>query len=272
MLFTRITEHDKLLPVYINGIGIQENQESTFRPNGFPQYQWTYCNKGAGILNIGGKNHYITKGTGFFFSPNIPHTYHATEEPWETYWVTFDGSYLTTLLNLFHINPWEVFEPQNPERCLSLFQQMEKALQQDNIEKILDTSATLYQFLILLKQSKKNNATTTSNSKPNKLKPVIAYMEEHYTKEITLEELSNLIQVTTHHLCKLFRTTFGMSPFQYLIQLRLQVAKKILVQQPDLKIREIASAVGYKDVSYFCTIFKSHESVSPLQFRRLRGL
>ncbi len=273
MLFTRITQRDKLLPLYIKGLGIQENQEAIFRPKGFTQYQWTYCNKGAGVLNIGGKNYPIQEGTGFFFSPGIPHSYHPTKEPWEIYWVTFDGSYLPTLLELFHINPWEIFEPQDSEVCLSLYTHMEQQLKQDNMEKVSDSSATLYQFLVLLKQSKKFTISPSHNNKTlNKLKPVIAYMEEHYSRDITLEDLAGTIHISTHHLCKLFKTTFGMSPVQYLIQLRLQVSKKLLIQEPNLRIRDIASAVGYKDVSYFCTIFKEHETVSPLQFRQLRGV
>lgn len=272
MIFTIITEQEKLLPFYITGIGIQAYQEPISRPDGFPVYQWTYCSKGEGIFKIGGKEHRICEGTGFFFSPNIPHEYHAIVEPWETYWITFDGIYLPTLFRLLSMSTWEIFKPKDLTFILELFHEIENDLLQDKLEKVVDTSAKLYTILISFKNSQRVNTELSMSSKLSKLKPVIHYMETHYDHYITLEEMANLIQVTTHHLCKLFKSTFGISPFHYLIRLRLQIAKQLLLQSPHLKVKEIAQKVCYSDTSYFCSIFKKQETVTPQEFRKLHGV
>jgi AraC-like DNA-binding protein len=272
MLFTIITEQEKNLPFYITGIGIQAHQEPVVRPEGFPYYQWTYCTKGAGIFRIGGKEYNIAQGSGFLFAPNIPHEYHATEENWETYWLTFYGSNLPSLFNLFNVGPWEIFIPEDIAAMLGLFYEIENDLLQDNLEKIIHTSAKLYQFLIYIKNSKRIGSDRPQKNKILKLKPIIAYMETNYEKYMTLDELAVLIDVTTHHMCKLFKSTFGISPFEYLIQLRLQAAKQLLIQSPHLKVKEVAELVSYNDTSYFCSIFKKQEKITPQEFRKLHGM
>jgi len=272
MLFTVITEQEKLLPFYVTGIGIQINQEPIIRPNGFLYYQWTYCSKGSGIFKIDGKEYHIYPGTGFFFSPNIPHEYHATNEPWETYWISFEGSNLPSLLSVFNIGLWEIFIPTDTVSCLNLFVEIENDLMQNNLEKVINTSAKLYTFLILLNNSNRVSSFQPINNKIIQLKPVITYMESHYHHYISLEELSALIGVTTHHLCKLFKNTFGITPFHYLIRLRIQISKQLLIQSPDLKIKEISHLVGYSDTSYFCSIFKKQVKQTPTDFRKLHGI
>lgn len=272
MLFTIITDQEKILPFYITGIGIQANQEHILRPNGFPSYQWTYCSKGEGALKIAGKEHRISQGTGFFFSPDLEHEYYAIEEPWETYWLNFNGNNLSALLTLLNVGSWEIFIPEDTTAILELFHDIENDLLQDNLEKVIYTSAKLYTFLILFKNSKRVSASLPLNNQLLKLKPVIVYMQAHYNHYITLDELAELIGVTTHHLCKLFKSSFGLSPFKYLIQLRLQIAKQLLIQAPELKIKDVAQRVCYSDTSYFCAIFKNQEKVTPLEFRKLHGL
>ncbi|MDF2543614.1 MAG: hypothetical protein K0S47_3332 [Herbinix sp.] len=272
MLFTIITEQEKVLPFYITGIGMQVYQEPIKRPEGFHYYQWTYCSKGSGVFLIGGKEYVIEEGTGFFFSPDIPHEYHATGETWETYWLTFYGNNLPSLLNLFNVGPWEIFIPERVEESIKLFHEIEHDLLQDNLEKNIHTSAKLYEFLILFKSSKRLGADRPLNNKRMKLKPIISYMESNYGHDISLEELAFLINVTPHHLCKLFKSTLGMTPFQYLIQLRLQAAKQLLLLSPHLKIMEIAQLVSYSDTSYFCSIFKKQENITPQDFRKLHGI
>jgi YesN/AraC family two-component response regulator len=94
-------------------------------------------------------------------------------------------------------------------------------------------------------------------------------MENYYSQTITLEELATIIHVSTHYLCKLFKSAFGLSPFNYLARIRMQIAKSLLIQCPEQKIKEIAEKVGYNDTSYFIQVFKDHEKVTPIQFRRL---
>ncbi|MBC7958315.1 MAG: AraC family transcriptional regulator [Vallitaleaceae bacterium] len=272
MLFTMITQQEKHLPLYITGIGIQKDQESIVRPDGYPYYQWTYCSKGEGTFVVDGKEFKIAEGTGFFFSPKIPHKYYSTTQPWETYWINFEGSSIPSILELFGIHKWEVFIPSSIESALNQFDEMEDLLTQDDPEKVINTSLNLYSFLFTYKTSKKISTYQQTTNRLLQLKPVLLYMDENFNHSLSLDELSSLIHISSNHLCKLFKLTFGMTPFHYLIQMRIQNAKQLLIQSPELQINEIANRVGYTDFSYFCSIFKKQELMTPLAFRKMYGV
>ena len=94
-------------------------------------------------------------------------------------------------------------------------------------------------------------------------------MENNYNRYISLEEMAEIIGVTSYHLCRLFKETFHISPFKYLARLRLQKAKELLVEAPDMNIKTVSEKVGYNDTSYFCTIFKAQEGMSPTEFKKI---
>lgn len=272
MLFTLITDQERRLPLYISGCGVQVNQEHTRRPEGYLNYQWTYCTKGSGVFLIDGKSFTIRPGSCFFFGPDIPHEYFATSEPWETLWITFDGAQIATLLKLFGIENYEAFPTDVDSILPSLYYEIENDLLRDNPEKVIETSAKLYQLLLHFKKEKRDaHLKDHPLQQRHRLEPVISFMNIRYDQPLSLDDLSAQIQVTPHHLCKLFKQAFDLTPFQYLIQIRIQKAKQLLIQSPELGIKDVAERVSYSDTSYFCAIFKKHEQISPLTFRKIHG-
>ncbi|MBP1993621.1 AraC family transcriptional regulator [Paenibacillus eucommiae] len=94
------------------------------------------------------------------------------------------------------------------------------------------------------------------------------YIENKYNTDITLKELSQFTHISPFYLSHLFKTEFGISPIQYLIQYRMEVAKHYLLHFP-YTIKEIAELVGYDSDTYFHQIFKKCEKGSPGEFREL---
>jgi len=273
MLFPVIKKKKKLLPVYIKGIGVQANQEYTDRKEGYKDFQWTVCTQGKGLFRIGGKEYYIEKGMRFFFSPFIPHSYFSIEEPWETNWITFDGTGVNGLLYVYALNPWEVFVTRDFATTMEQFRQAYQLLLEENMNRVTDSSAILYKLIAILKtEDKLTSSVSKSGSKIDKLKPVITYMENNYSVDLSLDTLAATIDVSVHYLCRLFKQSFGISPIHYLIRIRLQIAKQLLIQHPEFEIKTIAQKVSYRDVSYFCTIFKQQEQLTPGEFRRIHGV
>jgi len=262
------TEYDSDLPLVIKGIGVQSNQEHICRPSGFPYYHWAHCTKGEGKLIIGGNTYRITQGMGFFFQPGIPHEYYSIKEPWEIYWIIFDGSSLPQLLTPLNFGQWSVLAISNFQAVHLLLKDISICLSSKSPDKVIEASALLYQLLAKLKSST-HSGNKNENEKYKKLAPVISYMENNYNRYISLEEMAEIIGVTSYHLCRLFKETFHISPFKYLARLRLQKAKELLVEAPDMNIKTVSEKVGYNDTSYFCTIFKAQEGMSPTEFKKI---
>ena len=92
-------------------------------------------------------------------------------------------------------------------------------------------------------------------------------MEEHPEQEHTLDALAALVGMSKYAFCRLFREAKGVTPFTYLLRLRIQQAKYLLISERSLKIAQIAEMTGFHDVSYFCAVFKKTEGITPSAFR-----
>ncbi|MEG6612317.1 AraC family transcriptional regulator [Pseudoclostridium thermosuccinogenes] len=270
-IFPLITEEEKKLPFFVTSVGISENQDHMVRPSGCGDYHWLHCVKGSGMLKIDGGEHLISENTGFFFYPRIPHEYYPLEEPWETHWLTFNGYAVHELMELLKLTDWEVFSLSDIQAVENLMEGIYVSLQSSKAVKGFETSVLLYKFLIEVKNHIDPVNSTNKYPKYNQLQPVISYMEQNYSKDITLKELSELIDITPYHLCRIFKQTFNMRPFTYLTRLRVQKAKEMMLESVHEPIREIGKRAGYNDASYFCSIFKEHEGLTPSEFRRMHG-
>lgn len=93
------------------------------------------------------------------------------------------------------------------------------------------------------------------------MESAIAYMNEHYAKDVKLEQLAGMAGLSVNHFIRTFKRRTGMTPLQYVEQRRMDKAKRLLFDSG--KMKEIARQVGYKDEHYFSRAFKKAEGVAP---------
>lgn len=99
---------------------------------------------------------------------------------------------------------------------------------------------------------------------------VMLYLRENYDRQIDFAAVAEAQAVSAPYLSKLFHDRVGTSPSRYLTDLRMQKAKKLLLDS-QLSIKEIAERVGYPDPFHFSKSFKNAVGMSPAQFREQRG-
>lgn len=267
--FPVITEDEEKLPFFIKGVGIQRNQEPIERMEGHPDFHWIHVTKGKGVLTLCGKEQLITENMGFFLYPSIPHSYHAVEQEWETHWIIFGGYGVTELLKQVGLMKSGAFYLQDMHLIEGCFSEIMRSASLASTTNGFQNSVHLYQFLILLR----NRISDNNRIKYDKLKqldPVIAFLELNYDKSPSLEEMASIINITPHHLCRLFKEVFKIRPFEYLTKVRLKKAKELMMVSDDLSIKYIAKKSGYNDVSYFCAIFKEYEGITPTEFKSIQ--
>lgn len=90
----------------------------------------------------------------------------------------------------------------------------------------------------------------------------IDYMHTHLNQNISLEVLSQTVNVSPSHLRRLFKQATGMAPHQYLIHLRVNRAKELLLTR-DFSVNEVAAEVGFADQSHLHRHFKRLFGVTP---------
>jgi AraC-like DNA-binding protein len=93
---------------------------------------------------------------------------------------------------------------------------------------------------------------------------VRAYLEDNYNREISLEQLAQVAQLSSFHLNRSFRKTFGMPPHAYQIQVRIIRAKQLFREESSIK--KVALATGFASQSHFGSHFKRLVRVTPKQY------
>lgn len=95
-----------------------------------------------------------------------------------------------------------------------------------------------------------------------KLRQAIEYIQEHLAQEISLNELAEYLGISRYYFCRLFKQSTGLSPYQYVIQQRVERAKQLLLQGT-LSISDIAIACGFAHQSHLNRHFKRLTGVTP---------
>jgi two-component system response regulator YesN len=94
----------------------------------------------------------------------------------------------------------------------------------------------------------------------------IEYINENFRKEITLDDVSAHIHISSYYFSHGFKKFTGMTFIEYLTKIRIKEAKKLLLTT-DLNIGEVGKKVGYDDPNYFGRVFKNIEGIPPSKFR-----
>lgn len=93
---------------------------------------------------------------------------------------------------------------------------------------------------------------------------VQTYIEDHYNREISLEQLAQIANLSSFHLNRSFRKTVGMPPHAYQIQVRILQAKRLL--REEWSINKVAAETGFASQSHFGSHFKRLVCVTPRQY------
>jgi transcriptional regulator GlxA family with amidase domain len=96
----------------------------------------------------------------------------------------------------------------------------------------------------------------------------VEYMVQNVDKPLRVAELAGVANVSLSHFFSLFRRRTGCSPIDYFMRLRIRRACRLL-ESTTIKIKDIATAVGYDDPFYFSRVFKSLSAVAPVYYRNL---
>ncbi len=106
-------------------------------------------------------------------------------------------------------------------------------------------------------------------SQQNIVRKLIAYLQEHYSEDINLNDIAqNIFYTHPNHLSKVLKSNTGKSFSKYLLDIRMQKAGELLAQDDNLSISLISQLVGFNSESYFVQTFKKYYGRTPGSFRR----
>lgn len=92
------------------------------------------------------------------------------------------------------------------------------------------------------------------------------WLDKNFTGQITYKIFQDIFCYNEKYISSLFKAEFGISPSKYISELRLNMAKKLMRNNPDILLKDVAEIVGFSDSFYFSRVFKSHEGISPSNY------
>ncbi len=100
-------------------------------------------------------------------------------------------------------------------------------------------------------------------------KLLVAYLQEHYHQDISLQELADHFGFTQEYLGKVYKKYANETMLKYITRLRMNEAKRLLLQNPEMEIQKVGEIAGYRDGYYFSRAFKAYTGMQPSEYRNM---
>ncbi len=245
----------------------------SFGPASRNHFLFHYVLGGSGILyftDAGGSDqvHKIGKDEGFLLMPGQITTYIAdSKTPWQYMWLEFDGLRVQETLEIagFSIDS-PVYSSKKPPLREALRSQMLYIVEHEDAS-MLELIGRTYLFLDLLTRSLTSRPIPVKSKLRNfYIAEAIAFIEENYQKDISIEEIANNCGLNRSYFGKIFKEDVGSTPQKFLLNYRMVKATELL-QHTEMPISDISPLVGYPNQLHFSRAFKGHFGISPRHWR-----
>lgn len=212
----------------------------------------------------------IKRGDGFLICPNQLHKYTSdTVSPLRYGWISFFGYGTERVLQEagFELKN-QVFECDWIDELDRLFEQLccVRSGVIDTEKYLIGSFQILLSFHVKAHYDKILPARNKSAARDH-VATAVKYVNDNYCHRLSVNEVASACFVSAHYLSNIFKKEMGISPQQYIIDVRIKRAKELLSIK-HLSITDIANSVGYSDVLAFSKIFSKVTGVSPTNYRR----
>ncbi|MEF3305272.1 helix-turn-helix transcriptional regulator [Paenibacillus sp. GYB003] len=113
------------------------------------------------------------------------------------------------------------------------------------------------------------NEPTAPLNKESNVRNVLAYIENHYMEELTLERVADNVHLSKFYMMKIFKELTGMTVFEYVNKRRISQAKLLFRFNKKRTVTEVSFEVGFKQLTHFSRNFKRLVGMTPEQYRKL---
>jgi AraC-like DNA-binding protein len=256
-------EITKIFP-FIQSFGVLECYQNYFtRRHGMDSYLLLFSYEGQGELQYEGEIYTLKPGDIAFIDCQKPHFYQTVKDHWTHADLHLNGVQLALFYQLFSEGRAVVFRPSPKLQAHVLLSEL--LLTHTKADKMRDVKVANQLQNLLTKLIE-----DTAGKQPTPIEAIIfrlqERLEQHFTENFTLDELANFCNTSKFYLSREFKKIVGVAPIDYLINLKINHAKYLLLNT-DLPAYKIANQVGINDFNRFNKLFKKRVGETPKQFR-----
>lgn len=277
------TESDVDWGLTITSVGFQHIDRNTqYPPSNHPsrylfsiekgrvldEYQLLYIIKGKGtFITKGHKPTAVSSGQLFILFPGVWHNYYPDKQTgWDEYWIGFNSRYMDDLVKK------NFFDPNSPllnvgvqEEVTALYKQAINfaAGQKSGYQHVL--AGIVYHLLGYAYYFNKNKQFEHTYIE-NLINEAKIFIHENFHSDITPEEIAHHANISYSWFRKIFKQYTGLSPNQYLQEVRILKSKELLTNTAK-HIKEITFEIGFNNREYFTTLFRRKTGYTPDKYR-----
>ncbi len=274
------TENNKT-PIYI-AYGFHDEDLYLHKHSDF--YEITIVLSGSATHLVNNKKYTVHKGDVFVVGSDLAHGYENPQnfkicnvmyKPDFLYNLNFDIQESKSFHSLFVLEP-QLRKDDNYIHHLELSVETFKKVNEIIAELVQEyqkpemghNTFIISMFLNLVVQL--TRAYEVQDKPPSllKLAEPLAYINKNYNQAVTINDLAQLAHMSERNFSRVFKSTYGVSPINYIIQLRIQQAYELL-KDKNLSVLEVSSSCGFADSNYFSRQFKLSSGFSPSEYRKV---
>lgn len=248
---------------YVQVLGYEDCTQGYFleREN-FDSFLLVYTINGEGTLKYDSKTYKLTPKTCFLIDCNEYHNYYNSgKDNWQFHFIHFNGFSAKSIYEKIIGLNGVVFS--GDDSILSLL--LEAEVLSKNISQFSEIYFSEIIASLIASIFRYNN--TELSKKVVLIENVISYIKDHFDTNIKIDDLAKRYFVNEFYLQHLFKKSTSYSIHEYILKLRLEKGKNLLVTT-DLSIAEVAEKTGFDNVNNFIRFFKNKTGLTPLNFRK----
>ena len=236
------------------------------RESGRADYQILYISKGRYSFTINGEKKIVTDGHAVLYRPNDVQNYGSIDNnDVEIFWTHFTGNKCDEILNELGFSKSGVYFVGSNDKFSLLYKWIIKEMQLKR-EGYLNIASDYFKVILQL-MSRNNMAADSDAPETYFAEKAIIHFYRNFDKEISIDEYAKSLDITPSWFRKCFKKRTGVSPKQFINDIRLSYAREMLLTS-DYKLAEIAERSGYENAYFFSRIFTKNTGCSPMQFRK----
>lgn len=259
------------IDAYIINAGKQYKAEHSFGPFANDFHVLQYIKSGKGTFFCNNQSYNLMPGDIFFLPKNFATQYAADkEDPYEYYWIAFDGVYASKLLKTCNLTPGNPVIHVNNDKIRKCFSDMFNLFAPSDAERSKNAKSLslFYELFAELLKITRSESDSDNEDSPI-LNRIIAYIDANYAKNVTITSVCAKFRVDRSHFYDSFRKKKNMTPKEYIEMLRMTEAAKLL-ESTNSPAYAIAYAVGLPQ-NRFTNHFKAAFSCTPSEYRKLKN-
>ncbi len=266
----------KTMPLYamISGCGYQRETSHDYYWHGMNRGRhelaiWQYTISGSGMIDYNGKLIPVTPGKAMMLHLPHNHCYFLPDssDHWEFIYINFNGRELLRLWNEIQQTVGPVAQFKSDSQTVKLAIEILQTAADSKITSPLKASSLAYQMVMNIAEEllpQQGNKVET----PKAIVKAIDYCLKHLQEPLTIEQVAKVSGYSRYHFSRIFKASQGISPANFIRNLRLQHAVRLL-QSEMISVKEIANRCGFSNDNYFCKVFRQAFGTSPDAYRNV---